>query len=133
MLTLISDILASSTTEQANDRSYFRQNLQGQGNQWPLFLLVAGCSSMAAGVQGQGEVLMFCVADDPNNLGNGDLAIRSDKGRLAVLIYARQSKEETVRYAQVVAEALNSAFSPRHTDLMIPPEEISAYLAAELP
>lgn len=70
----------------------------------------------------------FDVDADPNNLGNGDLAIRTDKGRLVALVYARQSAEETTLYAQVIAEALRAAFAPGHTDLMVSPEELDVWL-----
>lgn len=70
----------------------------------------------------------FNVDADPNNIGNGDLAIRTDKGRLVALVYARQSSEETTLYAQVIAEALRAVFTPGHTDLMVSPEELDVWL-----
>lgn len=69
----------------------------------------------------------FYVAADPNQLGNGDLAIRTDKGRLVALVYAQK---DTQVVAEVIAEALRAAFAPGHTDLMVSPEELDAWLEA---
>lgn len=71
---------------------------------------------------------MFIVADDPTNNGNGDLAVRTDKGRLVALIYAMGMRDDTHRYAEVVAAALNAAFNPSMTDMMVSPESLDDFL-----
>jgi hypothetical protein len=78
---------------------------------------------------------MFIVDADPNRLGNGDLAIRTDNGlpgsgRLAALVYARNSADLTRQYAEVIAAALNAAFCPSMTDLMLSPEQIDSFMEA---
>lgn len=70
----------------------------------------------------------FVVAPDPNQIGNGDLAVRTDKGRLVALVYAQQDMAATERFAQVVASALCSAFAPTMTDMMVPPGSLDAWL-----
>jgi len=72
---------------------------------------------------------MHKVDDDPNRLGNGDLAIRTDNGTLVALVYARADSATTRRYAEVIASALNAAFCPTMTDLMVAAESISDWLA----
>lgn len=73
---------------------------------------------------------MFMVAADPTVQQNGDLAIRSDKGRLVALVYAMGMESDTKRYAQVIAAALNAAFSPSHTDMMVTPDQLDTWLEA---
>jgi hypothetical protein len=53
---------------------------------------------------------MFVVSTDPTPQQNGDLAIRSDKGRLAALVYATGLYDDTLAYAECIAAALNAAF-----------------------
>lgn len=60
---------------------------------------------------------MFVVSNDPNGIGNGDVSIRTEKGALVVLVYASHADK-----AGIIASALNAAFSPSHTDLMVAPE-----------
>lgn len=74
--------------------------------------------------------MTFLVAGDLTPQQNGDLAIKSDKGRLVCLVYAMGAQSDTLRYAQVVAEALNAAFAPGHTDLMVDPDNLEAWLEA---
>ncbi|MBZ9894208.1 hypothetical protein LB545_07605 [Mesorhizobium sp. BR1-1-6] len=71
---------------------------------------------------------MFVVAGDQTAQQNGDIAIRSDKGRLVALVYAMGSALKTVEYANVICGALNASFSPGHTDLMIIPEALDSWL-----
>lgn len=68
----------------------------------------------------------FIVAADPNQLGNGDLAIRTDKGRLVALVYAQKDAQAV---AGVIAEALCAAFAPGHTDMMVDPDTLDVWLA----
>lgn len=72
---------------------------------------------------------MFVVAEEAYGIGNGDLTVRTDKGRLVAVVYARPTPAETKAYAEVMANALNAAFSPSMTDLMVTPEQIESYLA----
>lgn len=67
------------------------------------------------------------VADlnDPNNIGNGDVCVRTDKGTLVALVYACDRSSE---YAATIANSLNAAFSPSMTDLMLSPEDIEEWL-----
>lgn len=74
--------------------------------------------------------MKFVIADDPNDVRNGDVCIKTDKGRLVALIYARQPPEPNLEYARVVNAALNAAFAPGHTDLMVSPEALDAFMAA---
>ena len=71
---------------------------------------------------------MFVVAGDITPQRNGDIAIRSDKGRLVALIYAMGMAGDSLRYAEVVCAALNAAFAPGHTDLMISPEALDEFM-----
>jgi hypothetical protein len=72
----------------------------------------------------------YVIAPDPNDVRNGDVCIRTKKGRLVALIYARTPPKADMEVAQVVCEALNAAFSPSHTDMMVAPESLDAFLAA---
>ena len=74
--------------------------------------------------------MAFHVAGDQTPQQNGDIAIKSDKGRLVCLVYAMGMQSDTERYAEVVAAALNAAFAPGHTDLMVDPDGIEAWLEA---
>lgn len=67
------------------------------------------------------------VADcsDLNGSGNGDICIRTDKGTLVALVYAQH-----VHTAGTILAALNAAYAPGHTDLMISPEALDAWLEA---
>lgn len=71
---------------------------------------------------------MFVIIGDETPQRNGDLAIRSDKGRLAAIVYSRGLESETRNYANVICNALNTAFSPGHTDLMVSPECLDAWM-----
>lgn len=75
---------------------------------------------------------MFIVDNDPNKNGNGDICIRTDKGRLVALIYARRPPEPETHVANVIAAALNSAFSPSHTDMMVTTEQLDRFLEQNL-
>lgn len=66
--------------------------------------------------------------NDPNQTGNGDIAIRGKNNQLVALVYAQTDKDTTRYYAEVIAEALWAAFAPRHTDLMVTPEQLDAWL-----
>lgn len=74
--------------------------------------------------------MRFVVDGDPHNVRNGDMCVRTDKGKLVALVYARTPPTPNVEFAQVIADALNAAFAPSHTDLMASPEAIDAWLAA---
>lgn len=76
---------------------------------------------------------MFVVAKDPTDLGNGDLAVRTDKGTLVALIYAQFGDRRTEDVASVVAAALNAAFAPSHTDMMVTPAQLDAWLETNGP
>jgi hypothetical protein len=77
---------------------------------------------------------MFVVdKNEFNGTGNGDVCVRTDKGTLVALIYARTPREPNTEYADVVAAALNVAFCPAYTDLMVTPESLDAYLDANPP
>jgi len=71
---------------------------------------------------------MFKVDSDPNKLGNGDLAIISEKGRLVALVYAMSGAVKTKEYATVIAHSLNSAFLPSMSDMMVDPELLDSFL-----
>lgn len=71
---------------------------------------------------------MFVITGDETAQRNGDLAIRSDKGRLAAIVYSRGLESETRNYANVICDALNAAFAPGHTDLMISPEALDDFM-----
>lgn len=74
---------------------------------------------------------MFVIdTQDLNGSGNGDLVIRTDKGTLVALVYAH---ERSADYAGAIINALNAAFSPSHTDLMLSPEEINEWLEKNPP
>jgi hypothetical protein len=74
---------------------------------------------------------MFVVdKKDLNGTGNGDVCVRTDKGTLVALIYARNPPEPNIEYAEVVAAALNAAFRPSHTDLLISPESLDVFMEA---
>lgn len=71
---------------------------------------------------------MFVIdKNDLNGTGNGDVCIRTDKGTLVALIFAGS---QTMARASVVAAALNAAFSPSMTDLMVDPESLDAFMEA---
>lgn len=76
---------------------------------------------------------MFVVTGDETSQQNGDIAIRSDKGRLVALVYAMGLASDTRDYANVVCDALNAAFFPGHTDLMISPEVLDEWLEQNPP
>jgi len=64
---------------------------------------------------------MFVIdKKDANGTGNGDICVRTDRGSLAALVYSCGNTEER---AHVVAAALNAAFSPSMTDMMVEPSE----------
>lgn len=63
----------------------------------------------------------------PEGTGNGDIAIKTDNGTLVALVYARARSED---FAETIVSALNSAFSPSMTDMMVPPEDLDAFLEA---
>lgn len=64
---------------------------------------------------------MFVIdKKDANGTGNGDFCVRTDKGALAALVYSCGNTEER---AHVIAAALNAAFSPSMTDMMVEPSE----------
>lgn len=69
-------------------------------------------------------------AADLNGTGNGDVCIRTDKGTLVALVYASDGASDR---ANVIAEALNAAFAPGHTDLMVSPEELDDWLEKNPP
>lgn len=69
---------------------------------------------------------MFVIAPDPTPQRNGDIAIRSDKGRLVALVYAMGVTTDTRRYAELIVSALNAALSPSMTDLMVDPSVIES-------
>lgn len=75
--------------------------------------------------------MMFVVdKNDLNGTGNGDVCVRTDKGMLVALIYAKKPPAPNVEYAGIVAAALNAAFRPLHTDLMVDPESLDAFMEA---
>lgn len=67
---------------------------------------------------------------DLNGTGNGDVCVRTDKDTLVAIVFAHDRAGE---YASVIAGALNAAFSPSHTDMMLSPEDIDAWLDANPP
>lgn len=77
--------------------------------------------------------MAFFVAGDQTQQQNGDLSVRSDKGRLVCLVYAMGMESDTLAYAQVIAAALNAAYSPSMTDMMVTPESLDAFLEENPP
>ena len=73
----------------------------------------------------------FQVSGDPTAQQNGDIAIRTSNGRLVALVYA--SGDKTANYATAIAAALNAAFSPGMTDMMLTPEQMDAWLEQNPP
>ncbi|MGZ2449628.1 hypothetical protein ACVIRO_002382 [Rhizobium ruizarguesonis] len=74
--------------------------------------------------------MTYVVSEDPNNLGNGDVSIRTDNGTLIALVYSRIDDGRTRTVANVIAAALNAAFCPGHTDMMVTPESLDEFMAA---
>ena len=50
--------------------------------------------------------------NDPNQTGNGDVAIRGKNNQLVALVYARGDSATTQYYAEVIAAALGSLLTP---------------------
>lgn len=71
--------------------------------------------------------MKYRVCTHPEGTGNGDIAIKTDNGQLVALVYASKRTDE---FAEVIASALNAAFAPSMTDLMVTPEGLDAFLAA---
>lgn len=72
--------------------------------------------------------MKYIVSAFPEGTGNGDVAIKTDKGRLVALVYAQHLPRRTEEFASVIADALNSTFSPGMTDLMVDPQSLDRFL-----
>jgi hypothetical protein len=78
--------------------------------------------------------MTFVLGPEVNGTGNGDVSVRTHPGGVLVaLIYARSDAEETRRYAEVACCALNAAFRPSMTDMMVTPEQLDAWLEQNPP
>ena len=109
----IADIYSfpETSTGDGHERHPFkRKDLQGQGDERQVLLLVAQGSSLAAGRGFEGDAVSFVVDGDPTGNGNGDICVKTDKGRLVALVYANADLSPRSRVAIAIASALNAAF-----------------------
>lgn len=118
----------TSTGDDANDHRNQRQDLLGETDQRQVLLLVAPRSSLAAGRCFEGDAVSYVVGGDPTGNGNGDICVRTDKGRLVALVYAGAGLKPNVEIAEIIASVLNSALCPSHTDMMIAPGHLDRFM-----
>jgi len=72
--------------------------------------------------------MIYSVSEDPNKIGNGDVSIVTDNGTLVALVYAQHQRNKTAEIAAIIANALNAAFAPSMTDLMVEPKNLDDFV-----